>query len=266
MTNHEDPRGSSFSFPAQPDEPAIRVRGLARSFGSRAVLQDVSLDVHRGEMLAFVGGSGSGKSVFLRLLAGLIPADRGSIVIEGTDIVRAPRDQIEELHRKIGFLFQDGGLLNSLSVYDNVALPLRETERLDEEEIRSRVMDRLKQVGVAGEETKTPGELSGGMRKRAGLARAIVTERAFFFFDEPTSALDPVTAASIRSLIREVHEQWKPCSVVVTHDLRLVEEVADRIAFLHEGVIRQTGTFDEMAHSPDQIISDFFAETITRNR
>jgi phospholipid/cholesterol/gamma-HCH transport system ATP-binding protein len=261
MTNHEDPRGSSFSFPAETQDPAIRIRGLAKSFGPRKVLRELSLDVRRGEMLALVGGSGSGKSVFLKLLAGLIRADRGSIEIDGIDIIRAGREQIEEVHRRIGFLFQDGGLLNSLSVYDNVALPLREGERLNEDEIRARITDRLGRVGVAGEEAKFPGELSGGMRKRAGLARAIITERSFFFFDEPTSALDPVTAASIRTLIREVHEQWKSASVVVTHDLRLVEKVADRIAFLHEGVIRRTGTFDEMVRSEDEVVRDFFADS-----
>ena len=263
MTNHEDPRGSSFSFPAaspEAPEPAIQVRGLAKSFGSRTVLRDFELDVRRGEMLALVGGSGSGKSVFLKLLAGLLRPDRGSILIGGVDIVRARKERIEEVHRKIGFLFQDGGLLNSLTIYDNIALPLREAERLDEEEIRKRVTDRLGRVGVSGEETKVPGELSGGMRKRAGLARAIITERSYFFFDEPTSALDPVTSASIRSLIREVHELWKSASLVVTHDLRLVQQVADRIAFLHEGKVRQTGAFAEMAGSHDPVVREFFAD------
>jgi ABC-type transporter Mla maintaining outer membrane lipid asymmetry ATPase subunit MlaF len=264
MTNHEDARGSSFSFPGDSpgkDDPAIRVQGLTKSFGSRTVLRDFSLDVRPGEMLAIVGGSGSGKSVFLKHLAGLMRPDLGSIVIAGTDIVRAPKERIEEVHRRIGYLFQDGGLLNSLTIYDNVALPLREIERLPEEEIRSRVTDRLRQVGVAGEENKVPGELSGGMRKRAGLARAIVTERSFFFFDEPTSALDPVTAGSIRALIREVHEQWKSTSLIVTHDLRLVAQVADRIAFLIDGAIRQTGTFDDMVRSSDPIIREFFADS-----
>jgi len=260
MTNHEDARGSSFSFQGGDADPAIHVEALSKSFGRRTVLRDFWLDVRRGEMLALVGGSGSGKSVFLKLLAGLISPDRGSIVLGGVDIARERRERIEDVHRKIGFLFQDGGLLNSLSIYDNVALPLRETERLTEDEIRRRVTDRLARVGVAGEESKVPGELSGGMRKRAGLARAIITERSFFFFDEPTSALDPVTAASIRTLLGEVHEQWKSTSVVVTHDLRLVEQIADRIAFLHEGSIRQTGTFEEMVRSKDDLVREFFSD------
>jgi phospholipid/cholesterol/gamma-HCH transport system ATP-binding protein len=264
MTNHEDPRGSSFSFPAEAAEtpdPAIRVRDLTKKFGTRTVLRDFSLDVRRGELLALVGGSGSGKSVFLKHLAGLLKPDRGVIEIGGVDVTRASKRRLEEVHRRIGYLFQDGGLLNSLTIYDNVALPLRETLSLPEEEIRTRVLDRLSRVGVGGEENKYPGELSGGMRKRAGLARAIVTERSFFFFDEPTSALDPVTSASIRTLIREVHEMWKSTSIVVTHDLRLVQQVADRIAFLHAGAIRQIGTFEDMVHSEDTLVREFFADS-----
>jgi phospholipid/cholesterol/gamma-HCH transport system ATP-binding protein len=166
---------------------------------------------------------------------------------------------IAEVHRKIGYLFQEGGLLNSLSIFDNIALPLRETSTLREAEIRERVMDRLRQVGVSGSEAKHPSELSGGMRKRAGLARAIVEERSFFFFDEPTSALDPLSATSIRTLIRRMHEQWNSTSIVVTHDLALVATVADRIAFLHEGTARRTGSFEELAHSEDAPVRDFFA-------
>ena len=264
MTDHGGTRGPSFSFQEAPPDTgdlAIRVRGLTKSFGRRTVLRDFSLDVCRGEMVALVGGSGSGKSVFLKHLAGLLSPDRGSIVLAGVEIVRAPRKRVEEVHRRIGYLFQDGGLLNSLSIYDNIALPLRETERLTEEQIRERVTDRLRRVGVAGEESKRPSELSGGMRKRAGLARAIIIDRSFFFFDEPTSALDPVTAASIRSLIREVHEQSKSTSLVVTHDLKLVQQVADRIAFLHEGAIRKMGTFDQMVGSDDPVVREFFADT-----
>jgi phospholipid/cholesterol/gamma-HCH transport system ATP-binding protein len=210
-------------------------------------------------MLAIVGGSGTGKSVLLKHLAGLLRPDRGTVELDGIDVVHAPRKKIQEVHRKIGYLFQEGGLLNSLSVFDNVALPLRETARLGESEIRERVRDRLRQVGIPESENKFPAELSGGMRKRAGLARAIVEERSFFFFDEPTSALDPVSAASIRTLIRETHERWKSTSLVVTHDLNLVATVADRVAFLHEGKVRQTGTYEELTRSEDPVVREFFA-------
>jgi phospholipid/cholesterol/gamma-HCH transport system ATP-binding protein len=179
--------------------------------------------------------------------------------MDGIDVARADGRQIRRLHRKIGYLFQDGGLLNSLTVFENVALPLRETTALlGEQEIRERVVESLRRVGIEGSESKMPSELSGGMKKRAGLARAIVEERSFFFFDEPTSALDPVTAMSIRDLIREVHDRWKATSLVVTHDLRLVQKVADRVAFLHDGMIRRTGTYDELSASDDPVVREFF--------
>lgn len=223
------------------------------------MLRGVSLDVARREILAVVGGSGSGKSVFLKHLAGILRPDRGSIELNGVDIAGAPKEKVEQVHRRIGYLFQEGGLLNSLTIFDNVALPLRETERRPEPEIRDRVRDRLARVGVAGDEAKFPAELSGGMRKRAGLARAIVLDRSFLFFDEPTSALDPLTAASIRALLREVHEQGNSTSIIVTHDLKLVQQVADRVAFLSEGVIRAAGAFEELLRSEDPTVREFFA-------
>jgi phospholipid/cholesterol/gamma-HCH transport system ATP-binding protein len=223
------------------------------------VLRGFTLDVRRGEMLGIVGASGSGKSVLLKHLAGILRPDRGTIELDGIDLVQAGKEEIFKVHSKIGYLFQEGGLLNSLTIFDNIALPLRETAQVDEAEIRTRVEDRLQRVGVAEARNKFPRELSGGMRKRAGLARAIVEERSYFFFDEPTSGLDPVSAASIRSLIREVHEEWKSTSLVVTHDLQLVASVVDRIAFLHEGVVRELGTFAELSRSGDSIVREFFA-------
>jgi phospholipid/cholesterol/gamma-HCH transport system ATP-binding protein len=260
MTDHgggRDPSSPVSSPPAAP-EPAIRILNLHKSFGSRPVLRGFSLDIARGEMLAIVGGSGSGKTVLLKLLAGLLRPERGSILIDGVDVVRASPEKLQEVHRKIGYLFQEGGLLNSLSIFDNLALPMREEGSLGEDEIQKRVTDRLGRVAVRESNTKYPAELSGGMRKRAGLARAITEERSFFFFDEPTSALDPVSAASIRRLIRELHDQWHSTSLVVTHDLTLVASVADRVAFLHEGKVRQTGSFDELSHSEDPEVRTFF--------
>ena len=261
MTDHGSPRDPSFSVHpssvAAPEE-AILIRDLHKSFGPRPVLRGFSLEVHRGEMLGIVGGSGSGKSVLLKHLAGLLRPDRGSIQIDGVDLVGASREAIREVHRKIGYLFQEGGLLNSLSIVDNLALPLREGGGLSDDEIRNRVTDRLRRVGILESENKFPSELSGGMRKRAGLARAIIEERSFFFFDEPTSALDPLSSASIRSLIRELHDQWRSTSLVVTHDLGLVASVADRIAFLSQGQVRQTGTFEQLSRSEDPVVRTFF--------
>jgi phospholipid/cholesterol/gamma-HCH transport system ATP-binding protein len=197
--------------------------------------------------------------VLLRLLTGLLRPDRGRILLDGVDVVRANRSETARLRRKIGFLFQEGGLLNSLNLFDNLALPLREAKELGEEEIRSRVTDRLRRVGIEEAAAKVPSELSGGMRKRAGLARALIEDRSYLFLDEPTSALDPVTAASIRSLIKDVHEQGHVTTLAVTHDLALAESVAGRIVFLQDGRVRQTGTYDELSRSPDPVVRDFFA-------
>jgi len=215
--------------------------------------------VARLELVAIVGGSGSGKSVLLRHLAGLLRPDRGRILLDGVDVVRADPSETVRLRRKIGFLFQEGGLLNSLTLFDNIALPLLESGELGEEEIRGRVVDRLRRVGIEEAAAKVPSELSGGMRKRAGLARALIEDRAFLFLDEPTSALDPVTAASIRSLIKDVHEQGHVTTLAVTHDLALAESVAGRIVFLQDGRVHQAGTYDELSHSSDPVVHDFFA-------
>jgi phospholipid/cholesterol/gamma-HCH transport system ATP-binding protein len=239
-------------------DPAIRIEDLHKSFGRREILRGFSLDVPRRDLVAVVGGSGSGKSVLLRHLAGLLRPDRGRILLEGIDVARADRAGLAELHRKIGFLFQEGGLLNSLSLYDNIALPLRERGELGEDEIRSRVLDRLGRVGISEAASKAPSELSGGMRKRAGLARALVEDRSFLFLDEPTSALDPMTAASIRDLIGEVHRQGGATTIAVTHDLALAKSVADRVVFLRDGRVRREGTYAELAGSDDPVVRDFF--------
>jgi phospholipid/cholesterol/gamma-HCH transport system ATP-binding protein len=254
----EAPDVPSPDRPAPATDPVIRVENLHKSFGRREVLRGFSLDVPRREFVAVVGGSGSGKSVLLRHLAGLLHPDRGRILLEGVDIVRADRKQLADLHRKIGFLFQEGGLLNSLSLYDNIALPLRERGELTEDEIRSRALERLDRVGISEAATKTPSELSGGMRKRAGLARALIEDRSFLFLDEPTSALDPMTAASIRELIGEVHRQGGATTIAVTHDLALAKSVADRVVFLRDGRVRREGTYDQLAESDDRVVRDFF--------
>jgi len=244
--------------PGPAAEPAIRIEDLHKSFGRREVLRGFSLDVPRHELLAIIGGSGSGKSVLLRHLAGLLRPDRGRILLEGVDVARADREGLAEVHRRIGFLFQEGGLLNSLSLYENIALPLREHGSLAEDEIRSRVLDRLGRVGISEAASKAPSELSGGMRKRAGLARALVEPRSFLFLDEPTSALDPTTAASIRDLIGEVHSQSDATTIAVTHDLALAKSIADRVVFLQDGQVRREGTYAELEESDDPVVRGFF--------
>jgi len=244
--------------PGPAPDSAIRIENLYKSFGRREVLRGFSLDIRPRELVAIVGGSGSGKSVLLRHLAGLLRPDRGRILLGDVDIARADRELLAEVHRRIGFLFQEGGLLNSLSLYDNIALPLRERAELGEDEIRSRVLDRLGRVGISEAASKAPSELSGGMRKRAGLARALVEDRSFLFLDEPTSALDPMTAASIRALIGEMHRQGGATTIAVTHDLALAKSVADRVVFLRDGRVRREGTYAELADSDDPVVRGFF--------
>ncbi|HLY10022.1 MAG TPA: ATP-binding cassette domain-containing protein [Planctomycetota bacterium] len=246
--------GGAVAAPGQ----AIRIEDLHKSFGRREVLRGFSLGVERGDLVAIIGGSGSGKSVLLRHLAGLVRPDRGRVLLDGRDVAQATRAELASIHRTIGFLFQEGGLLASLSLFDNLALPLREEGSLGEEEIRSRVEDRLRRVGVAESSAKMPSELSGGMRKRAGLARAIIMDRSFLFLDEPTSALDPLTAASIRTLIREVHDQGGVTTLVVTHDLALARAVAGHVVFLQDGRVKQAGTYPELEGSSDPGVRDFF--------
>jgi phospholipid/cholesterol/gamma-HCH transport system ATP-binding protein len=235
----------------------IGLRDLRKSFDGRNVLDGLTLEVRRGEFLAIVGRSGSGKSVLLRLIVGLIQPDSGGIEVGDVDPAKAPREKLDELRDRIGFLFQGAALLNSLTVFDNVALPLRERARMPEPEVRKEVLARLRSVGLEKDGEKLPGQLSGGMRKRAGLARALVGRRDLFLYDEPTAGLDPIAAASIRDLLREIHEGSDATSVLVSHDLDLVFHLAERVAFLEKGKIHAVGTPEELRQSADPVIQRF---------
>ena len=223
-------------------EPLIRCRGVTKSFRSKAVLRGVTLDVLPGETLVLLGGSGSGKSVLLKHLNGLIRPDAGSIEVEGVQLETLDEDGLVPIRRRVSMLFQQGALFDSLPVGENVAFPLREHHMLPDDEIPARVGEALAMVGLEGTERVMPSELSGGMRKRAALARALVLEPRVVLYDEPTTGLDPVVAAKINDLIRELQQRLGLTSVVVTHDLKSAFYVADRIAFLFEGRIAFTGT------------------------
>ena len=244
---------------AQPSgaETLYAVRGLCRRFGDRAVLDNLSFDVMRGECLVVLGRSGSGKSLTLRQLNGLDEAEAGAVLFEGTDLVQLTERQLYPLRRRIAMLFQSAALFDSIDVLENIAFPLREHDRLSEEEIRERVAGALAWVGLSGIEDRMPADLSGGMKKRVALARSLVQEPEVVLFDEPTAGLDPVTSATISSLIRSTQGEFGTTSVVVTHDLRLARDVGDRVALLDAGRFRFIGTWEQAERNTDPALNAF---------
>jgi len=237
--------------------PFITCRVIEKAFGRKQVLRGVSLDVHAGETLVLLGGSGSGKSVFLKHVNGLLAPDTGTVVVDGTPLGGLDEDALIPVRRKVSMLFQQGALFDSLTVGENVAYPLREHRLLPPEAMPGRVREALAMVDLAGAEHLMPAELSGGMRKRASLARALALEPRALLYDEPTTGLDPVTAARINHLIRDLQQRLGVTSVVVTHDLASAFFVADRIAFLYEGRIRFDGSPQEARASHDPFVREF---------
>ncbi|MCY3930986.1 MAG: ATP-binding cassette domain-containing protein [Acidobacteria bacterium] len=238
-------------------EPLYVVRGLCRRFGERAVLDGLSFEVLRGECLVVLGRSGSGKSLTLRQLNGLDPAEGGEVLFEGTDLVQLTERELYPVRRRIAMLFQSGALFDSFDVLENVAFPIREHERASEEEVRDRVAAALAWVGLSGIEDRMPAALSGGMKKRVALARSLVLEPEVVLFDEPTAGLDPVTAATISRLIRSTRDELGTTSVVVTHDIRLARHVGDRLALLQDGRFRFLGCWKQAERSTDPALRAF---------
>ena len=243
----------------------IETRGLTFRFDGagdaaprgRPLLDAIDLDVARGEIVTIMGPSGCGKTTLLRLLVGLEKPAAGTLRVLGEELGALDEDHADRFRRRLGFCFQFGALLNSLTVGDNLALPLREDRRLPEELISAIVRSRLAQVGLVGTETKLPSELSGGMRKRAGLARALVLDPEVLFFDEPTSGLDPVTAAGLDRTILDVRRRTGTTMVVVTHDLASAFAVSDHMLVLIDGTIRAQGTPREIEQCTDPCVADF---------
>jgi phospholipid/cholesterol/gamma-HCH transport system ATP-binding protein len=235
----------------------IRIENLHKSFDGFEVLKGLSCEVATGEILALIGGSGSGKSVILKHVAGLLKPDRGRVLIDEIDIWSLRRGELEQLHRRFGFLFQSGALFSSLSVFDNVAFPLRETRKMSEEEIRKRVMTALDQVGLQGAEDKYPAQISGGMIKRTALARSLVGNPEIMLFDEPTTGLDPVIAHTIINLIQSIHKAYGFTGVIVSHELSRVFQIVQKVAMLHEGVILTMGSPAEITASQDPTVRQF---------
>lgn len=238
-------------------EPFIRVRGLEQRFGSQHVLRGVDLDLFRGETLVLLGGSGGGKSVLLKHLPGLLRPWKGTVEVDGTDISRLGERRLAPIRRKVGIMFQNGALFDSMSVGENIAFPLREEKIRDEKEISRRVGEALEIVRLPGQEKKMPAELSGGMRKRVALARAVVNRPACVLYDEPHAGLDPITADSIDHLIRDLQHDYGMTNVVITHEMRSVFHIADRVIFLKEGRIYWSGRPEELKASRDPELRSF---------
>lgn len=240
----------------------IEFKEVYKSFNGLPVHNGINLSILQGEIMSLLGGSGSGKSVLLKELIGLLMPDRGDIVVFGNNVTHMREEDLIKLREHVGMLFQGAALFDSLSVFENIAYPLREHLRLTGEEIQTRVAEKLELVGLRGIENKMPAELSGGMKKRVGLARAIATEPDIILYDEPTTGLDPMTAQRINELIVELQRKLGVTTIVVTHDLHCVKTVSDRIAMLHEGKIVTVGTWEELAASGLQVVKDFLSGTI----
>lgn len=225
----------------------------------KRVLKGVDLSVGKGEILVLIGMSGYGKSVLLKHIARLFKPDKGRILIDSTDIGPLNSKGLSEIRSRLGFLFQGGALFESMSVFDNVAFPLKEKLGLDRDEIRERVLRELDNVGLSGAEEKYPSEISGGMQKRAALARVLVWEPEIILFDEPTTGLDPIIGHAILQLIAELHRHRSFTSIIVTHELHRVFKIAHKAAMLHEGVIKALGTPDEILASEDPVVKQFIS-------
>jgi phospholipid/cholesterol/gamma-HCH transport system ATP-binding protein len=244
----------------------IELQDLSVSFDGSEVLDDVSLKIEDGEVVALIDGSGEGKSVSLRCMAGLLRPDQGKVCIDACDITRLGRERLKKLRERFGFLFQGGALLGSMTVYENVAFPLREKTRLGEDGIREKVMAELDQVGLGGARQKCPSHLSGGMVKRAALARALVRASEIMFFDEPTTGLDSITAHSIHELVDSCHKRFRFSGIIVSHEIPEIFSVVQKVAMLHEGRIRFFGTPDRIMSSADPTVSEFIHGVVAPKR
>jgi phospholipid/cholesterol/gamma-HCH transport system ATP-binding protein len=241
------------------NEPLFAIRGLTKSFGERKVLDGIDFDILRGETFVILGRSGSGKSVTLRQLNGLDKPDAGKVIFDGRDITALQERDLYPVRRRIAMLFQGGALFDSMTISDNVAFPLREHTQLSEAEIAAKVQEKLGLVRLPEAGPKMPSDLSGGMRKRAALARSLALDPEVVLYDEPTTGLDPMTSAAIGHLIRQIHGHLNVTQVVITHDIALARQVGDRIAYLSEGHFRFVGDWAAAERSSDRELGDFLA-------
>jgi phospholipid/cholesterol/gamma-HCH transport system ATP-binding protein len=263
MTNIEsvDRRAETRSTPDRrrhTREPFVEFHDVYKAYGSKQVLRGVNLIVHRGEVMVILGGSGSGKSVTLRHMLGLEAPDAGRIIVEEEDITDFPEEELYRVRKKFGMLFQSAALFDSMTVFENIAFPLREHTEMTEDEITRAVHEKLELVNLPGTSHLMPVDLSGGMRKRVGLARSIVLDPKMILYDEPTTGLDPITAQKINELIIDLQSKLNVTSVVVTHDIQSAFSVGDRIAFLSRGAFEWVGSMEEARNTDHPGLREFF--------
>lgn len=241
------------------DEPVIRLRNVYKSFGSNHVLKDINLDLNKGENLVVLGKSGSGKSVLIKCIIGLIKPDKGSIKVLGKDIPGLNQEELDKIRAKVGFLFQSNALYDSMTVRENLEFPLRRHSlKFSKEEVNAKVMEALTNVGLAHTVDLQPSELSGGMKKRIALARTLILEPEIILYDEPTAGLDPVTGTEISNLIRELAIKCKTSSIIISHDMNCVKITSDRIVLLLDGQCNIQGNYEGLKNSGDLKIKPFF--------
>ena len=240
-----------------PDKAKVHIRGLRKSFGSKQVLGGVDLDVAAAESLVIIGGSGTGKSVLLKHVIGLLKPDAGTVEVDGTAVEKLGNREITEFRRKFGMAFQEGALFDSMTVWQNVAFPLQRLKKMSRNEIRDRVEECLAMVRLEGVGEKLPSQLSGGMRRRVGFARAVAHEPEILLFDEPTTGLDPITTALIDEVILDLNDRLKTTTLTITHDMESAFRIGDRIAMIHQGKIIAEAPPQEFRHLEDPRVQQF---------
>lgn len=235
----------------------IEIVNLHKSFNNKHVLRGVNLTIEKGESMVVVGGSGSGKSVLLKHIIGILKPDDGKVFVEGIDITSLKENELYEIRKKFGMLFQMGALFDSMNVWENIGFSLLRHKKMKQEDVKEIVIEKLKLVGLSGVENLMPSELSGGMKKRVGLARAIAHEPEILLYDEPTTGLDPIMADAINELIIEMKQRLSVTSVAITHDMNSAYKIADRIAMLYEGKIVEIGTPEEIKNTKNVVVKQF---------
>ena len=240
-------------------QPLIEFKNVTKRFGAQTVLDGINLSIFKGETLAIIGKSGTGKSVLLKHIIGLLSPDSGQIFINGQDMQQMDKKNIIQFQKELSYMFQDNALFDFLTIYENIALPLKENRHFPKDQIYDKVLHRMDQLGLMGNETKFPSQLSGGMRKRVALARALVTDPHIVLFDEPTTGLDPVRKKNVYGMIKECQEKLGFTSVIVSHDIPQIFYISQRIAMLDDGVIRFSGPRGDILHSHNQILNAFIS-------